>query len=85
MIYDIADCDPDFRCVMRKPRKRQMLRSVGVAFVFWLSGKAMDGIGAERSASALRRSGFSTIVGENHTPLRSARGEILGYFFSFSA
>lgn len=52
---ELADVDTRYRCVMKLPKKKQMLRSVPSILCFWYG--TMDGIGAVRQASAFRRAG----------------------------
>lgn len=59
-INDLAEVDTEYRCVMKYPQKKFVLKSVPSILRFWFG--AMDGIGATRSACAFRRAGGVAIV-----------------------
>ena len=54
----LAPVDTEFRCVMKTPKKRYTLHAEHWFMAFYQIGCVMDGIGAYRSASAMRRNGF---------------------------
>lgn len=57
---DLAEIDPRYRCIMKVPQKKYVLRSVPYILHFWYG--VMDGIGANRASCAFRRAGGVSIM-----------------------
>lgn len=68
---DLADVDTSYRCIMKEPKKKHMLHEEHCVMHYYQG--VVDGIGATRSSSALRRVGFRSTCW---------RLGICGYFFS---
>ena len=54
-VSELAKVDRRYRCVMKLPKKKQMLRSIPYILCFWYG--TMDGIVAVWQAIAFRRAG----------------------------